>query len=298
MSVQVQEISIDYSTCIKDAPKDKFDDIPGSKWSKSFKTNDMPGKKNPQWSRLTINATYNTPAVTLVTDVCRLQFDIENDLTPPILMYYRLSNFFQNHRRYVKSFDQSQLNGNAQSVKQIKSGDCSPLDIDDVSGKPYYPCGLIANSLFNDTLNSPQFLNPTDGNSNSTEYAMTNSGIAWSSDKDLYKVSQYSTSDVVPPVNWRKKYGDSYNDSNPLPNLHTDEAFQVWMRTAGLPTFSKLSLRQDDKSKIMSRGRYQVDIWSGAFLSLSQNASMLTMYQNLTSSSTAERRKCSFPHAQ
>jgi len=226
----------------------------------------MPGKKDPQWQRTEINATYNTPSVTLLnTPVCRLQFDIENDLTPPILMYYRLSNFFQNHRRYVKSFDQSQLNGDAQSVKQIKAGDCSPLDIDDASGKPYYPCGLIANSIFNDTLNSPQFLNPTDGSSNPTEYTMTNSGIAWSSDKDLYKVSKYSTGDVVPPLNWRKRYGDSYNDSNPLPDLHSDEAFQVWMRTAGLPTFSKLSLRQDDKSKIMKRGRYQVDIWNGMF---------------------------------
>jgi hypothetical protein len=238
----------------------------------------MPGKKNPQWSRFSTNATYPNPGVTLMTDVCRLQFDIENDLTPPILMYYRLSNFFQNHRRYVKSFDQNQLNGKAQTVSQINSGDCSPLDVDGKADKPYYPCGLIANSLFNDTLNSPQFLNPTNGDSNSTEYTMSSSGIAWDSDKDLYKVSEYTPDQVVPPPNWRRKYGDTYDSSVPLPDLHNDEAFQVWMRTAGLPTFSKLSLRQDDKSKLMKRGRYQVDIWNGALLRPFSNIDMLTLY--------------------
>lgn len=224
----------------------------------------MPGKKNPQWSRKSINATYTSPNVTLLTDVCSLRFDIENDLTPPILMYYRLSNFYQNHRRYVKSFDQEQLNGKVRSASQITAGDCSPLTTDD-NNKPYYPCGLIANSIFNDTLHNPQFLNPTDGSSDPTNYTMSDTGIAWSSDKDLYKVSAYSVNDVVPPPNWRKRYGDAYSDTNPLPDLNADEAFQVWMRTAGLPTFSKLALRQDDKTQTMFRGRYQVDIWSGVF---------------------------------
>ena len=36
------------------------------------------------------------------------------------------------------------------------------------------------------------------------------------------------------------------------------EEFQVWMRTAGLPTFSKLALRNDNQT--MKAGNYQVDI--------------------------------------
>lgn len=265
MSKQVQEISIDYSECTRLAPNDTFLEIPSNKWSKSFKANSMTGKKNPQWSRSYRNVTYESPVVTLPTEICSLQFDIENDLTPPILMYYRLSNFFQNHRRYVKSFDQSQLNGKAQTSSQITSGDCSPLATDETANnKPYYPCGLIANSIFNDTLHQPLALNPA-GGGNATNYTMTSKGIAWGSDKDLYKVSAYNKDDVVPPPNWRKKYGNIYSDDIPLPDLNKDEAFQVWMRTAGLPTFSKLALRQDDKTQIMSRGRYQVDIWAGAF---------------------------------
>lgn len=31
-------------------------------------------------------------------------------------MYYGLSNFYQNHRRYVKSRDDSQLNGDTASL--------------------------------------------------------------------------------------------------------------------------------------------------------------------------------------
>ncbi|TLD31921.1 Tubulin alpha chain [Venturia nashicola] len=261
-SSSVQEISIDYSECTRLANNDTFLDIPKNKWSKSFKKNDMTGKKNPQWKRDYRGVTYDSPPVTLMTEICSLQFDIENDLTPPILMYYRLSNFFQNHRRYVKSFDQSQLNGKARTSSQISSGDCSPLATDDMAnGRPYYPCGLIANSIFNDTLHSPIALNPA-GGGNATTYTMTGKGIAWSSDRDLYKETKYAVGDVVPPPNWRKKYGNEYNSSYALPDLHNDEAFQVWMRTAGLPTFSKLALRQDDKSQIMSRGRYQVDIWA------------------------------------
>lgn len=34
-----------------------------------------------------------------------------------VFMYYGLSNFYQNHRRYVKSRDDSQLNGDLSALK-------------------------------------------------------------------------------------------------------------------------------------------------------------------------------------
>jgi hypothetical protein len=198
------------------------------------------------------------------TKICRLKFNIDSDLKPPVLFYYRLTNFYQNHRRYVKSFDQSQLNGDARDAGQIKGGDCDPLSLDNGeggTGKPYYPCGLIANSLFNDTFNSPKLLNPKGGNGTDPKtYEMTRSGIAWASDKDLYKQTKYKPEDVVPPPNWRRKYPE-YNSTLLPPNLHNDEPFQVWMRTAGLPTFSKLALRND--KEVMEAGQYQIDVWDG-----------------------------------
>jgi hypothetical protein len=93
---------------------------------------------------------------------------------------------------------------------------------------------------------------------------MTNQSIAWSSDKDLYGTTQYKRDQVVPPPNWRERIPE-YNDNFPFPDLHEDEAFQVWMRTAGLPTFSKLALRNDDD--VMESGRYVIEIFDCEYMS-------------------------------
>ena len=63
-------------------------------------------------------------------------------------MYYGLTNFYQNHRRYVKSRNDNQLRG----VKQTKStDDCDPFYMTKNDTVRYYyaPCGAIANSMFN-----------------------------------------------------------------------------------------------------------------------------------------------------
>jgi hypothetical protein len=79
---------------------------------------------------------------------CVIQFQVVADLEPSVLIYYKLTNFFQNHRRYVKSLDTKQLQGTAVSAKDLNNGNCKPLATDS-SGKIIYPCGLIANSIFN-----------------------------------------------------------------------------------------------------------------------------------------------------
>ena len=71
----------------------------------------------------------------------------------PVSMYYSLTNFYQNHRRYVKSRDDNQLLGSSQSYSQLSS-DCEPYrgqanDSLPGGGLAYAPCGAIANSLFN-----------------------------------------------------------------------------------------------------------------------------------------------------
>ena len=43
----------------------------------------------------------------------------------PVYVYYQLDNFYQNHRRYVKSRDNDQLNGIYKSVVDIS--DCDPI---------------------------------------------------------------------------------------------------------------------------------------------------------------------------
>lgn len=254
----MQELVIDYSDCATDAPSGNdagdFETITAGKVTSSFKSSKATATL---WRR---NETVYSPApgVNITTTVCSLQFDIPNDIEGPILLYYRLTNFFQNHRRYVKSLDTDQLSGTASSNGTIKKSSCDPLTTND-EGKAYYPCGLIANSLFNDTFHSPVLVNAKNSSDGSQVFPMTNKGIAWSSDKELYGKTAYTWDQVVPPPNWQKRYPDNYTADNPPPNLHEDEAFMVWMRTAGLPTFSKLALRNDNET--MAAGTYQLDIY-------------------------------------
>lgn len=60
-----------------------------------------------------------------------------------------MTNYYQNHRRYVKSIDTDQLLGNSVAYSTVDGGNCKPLDVDSRTNKIIYPCGLIANSVFN-----------------------------------------------------------------------------------------------------------------------------------------------------
>ncbi|RDW92403.1 Lem3 [Coleophoma crateriformis] len=260
----VQELIIDYSNCYTDAPiYPAFGDVPTTLVSSHFKSNanSSTSDTTAQWSRQQINATYGpTNSILVPTWQCSLRFYIPSSMSPPVLFYYQLTNFYQNHRRYVKSFDSDQLSGTAVTAKTISGGDCAPLTTSTVNGveKPYYPCGIVANSVFNDTFSSPVLLNVPGSNVANQTYVMTNTtGISWASDKDLYGESKYNWSDVVVPPNWIERYPDGYSNEY-HPDLVNDAPFQVWMRTAGLPTFSKLAQRND--SETLVAGNYQVDI--------------------------------------
>lgn len=247
---------IDYSDCAKSAPKGNnpsdFQPIPHNKVSAYFKSEDSANSPQPMWRQNTTMVHYG-PGADVNTTICSLTFNMPEDIGPPVLFYYRLTNFYQNHRRYVKSLDTSQLQGVAVSSAMIDKGSCTPLRLD-ANGKPYYPCGLIANSLFNDTFNSPIRV----GSADNKTYAMANKGIAWESDKSLYGPTKYKIDEIAVPPNWVKRWPKGYTEDHPPPNLKDDEEFQVWMRTAGLPAFSKLALRNDNEP--MTSGMYQVDI--------------------------------------
>ena len=82
-----------------------------------------------------------------------------------VYIYYQLENYYQNHRRYVKSRSYEQLSGTWLSADDLED-DCDPVvtnaDMDQnvsVTGETLepdvaaFPCGLIAKSFFNDTWN-------------------------------------------------------------------------------------------------------------------------------------------------
>lgn len=252
-SAQVEELIIDYSSCNSTAPVglENAAELSKDRWHATFKSKNATSP--PSWFRQPKQIRKTRNGIEYETDICSLQFEIPAELGPSVFLYYRLSNFYQNHRRYVKSLDLDQLKGKAVSNATIAGSTCDPLRLDP-NGKAYYPCGLIANSLFNDTFVPPVRV----GGSEEEVYEMTNKGISWSSDRELYKPTAYSPYDVSPPPNWAKRYPTGYNSTNPPPNLQEDEELQVWMRTAGLPTFSKLALRNDDVP--MPAGSYRLDI--------------------------------------
>ena len=79
---------------------------------------------------------------------CDVDVKISRTVKGPVYFYYRLTNFYQNHRIYVKSRDNAQLTG---KVVSEPNRDCAPYQYDS-DNKPISPCGTIANSLFNDTF--------------------------------------------------------------------------------------------------------------------------------------------------
>jgi hypothetical protein len=148
---------------------------------------------------------------------CNVTIAVTEKMTHPVYFYYKLTNYYQNHRRYVQSLNYQQLAG--QSVTSLSSlSSCSPVESLDGSSNPdsfYLPCGLIAKSFFNDSyvLVSP----------NNQLVPLKKQGIAWSSDLD-YKF---------------KNPGSDVPGIRVISNFQ-DEDFVVWMRVAGLPTFKKL----------------------------------------------------------
>lgn len=188
---------------------------------------------------------------------CVVKFDVPADMDHTVLFYYKLTNFYQNHRRYVKSLDSDQLKGKYVKPSDLENGDCKPLATVDNKGKSVYPCGLIANSYFNDSFSPLAFLNPSDGASST--YTFSEKGIAWQGEAKKYATTPgYPLDQIVPPPNWAKKFPNNYTNDNPPPDLKNDEHFQNWMRTSGLPTFTKLWGRND--ADTLKKGTYAVTV--------------------------------------
>jgi hypothetical protein len=104
-----------------------------------------------------------------------------------------------------------------------------------------WPCGLIANSFFNDTFKV------------TTGQVMKEDNIAWASDRD----KKFINPDAATIANNKtyKFLWETYAGIIPPPSADgstggvKDEHFMVWMRTAGLPTFRKLYGRFDTNLK-------------------------------------------------
>ncbi|KAF9932601.1 hypothetical protein FBU30_007747 [Linnemannia zychae] len=251
----VTEIVIDYTHC--GSAGQNYETVPSDSYSISFPGSNGP-VESPAFKAVPSFAKGNN--ATWPTTICTVKFTIPDTMKKPVFMYYRLSNFYQNHRRYVKSVDARQLSGAPRTAAELSGGSCDPLAVVKEGGAQYpiYPCGLIANSMFNDTF-SP-FLNPFDTTTNGNRpYLLSETGISWPSDARKYGVQTYpDLSQIRPPPNWSKMWPNGYSAASPPIDVSKDEHFQVWMRTAGLPNFRKLYSKNTDDD--LQKGTYTIDI--------------------------------------
>lgn len=52
-----------------------------------------------------------------IGEICTVTLDIKEKMEEPVYLYYKLTNYYQNHRRYVKSRNDQQLRGNKVTSK-------------------------------------------------------------------------------------------------------------------------------------------------------------------------------------
>uniref|UniRef100_A0A8I6YH34 ALA-interacting subunit n=1 Tax=Hordeum vulgare subsp. vulgare TaxID=112509 RepID=A0A8I6YH34_HORVV len=159
-----------------------------------------------------------------VDKACTRKITVPKPMKGPIHVYYQLENYYQNHRRYVKSRSDQQLRDKDYKDTSAVTKSCDP-EATTGDGSLIVPCGLIAWSLFNDTYAFSV---------NKKSVTVNKKDIAWPSDKN----SKFGSN--VFPVNFQKGGligGGNLNDKLPLSE---QEDLIVWMRTAALPTFRKL----------------------------------------------------------
>lgn len=146
-------------------------------------------------------------------------------------MYYKLDEFYGNHKNYIDSKSFKQLRGNTISG----TGDCSPVETNEdiadtltsVTGTTLndddtaYPCGLGPKYVFNDTFGL------TD--SSGTTFTLDDSNIALYIEKE----SRFGNTDSL-----ERQWLDM-----------ADQHFMVWMRVELFPVFDKMYAKVDGTLK-------------------------------------------------
>lgn len=171
-------------------------------------------------------------------------------------IYYALTEFYQNHRRYVISRDDKQLLGN---INTEVDPECAPFDKpkNDI-GKFYAPCGAIANSLFSDKI-ILKFKKKTETKNKFRPVQVSRKNIALDSDKgNKFKNPElkdgktlrevFEEAGAVKPRDWRLNIWELDLD-DPDNNGFMNEDLIVWMRSATLPNFRKLYRRIDHNNE-------------------------------------------------
>lgn len=191
-----------------------------------------------------------------INSKCTITLDVDKKIPEPVFIYYQLSNYYQNHRLYVRSRSYTQLHNGKNSQTELDR--CVPAkynkDFESYTPKTRYdklnpdsvaiPCGMIARSVFNDTYTIKEY----------SEY-VDHDDIVYESDKDIW-------------INGDKK--KQWRD--------IDDNLRVWMKISLFSNFRKLwgKITKDvEKGKltVVVDNFYNVDEWNGEKRLVLSNAS-------------------------
>jgi hypothetical protein len=180
--------------------------------------------------------------------LCVVNFTLTEDFVPDVYLYYVLTKYYQSHRHYASSRDdKGQLAGFADTDDPDHA--CEPFRFDE-EGKKIAPCGIVANSMFNDTfhLDLTDFMYANEESMfitqhHDVEYIKINrTNIAWVTDKAyMYKnpdnMSLFDSEWAKPP-NWGQP-ANQLDSEDPANNGFMNEHFLVWMRIGAFPYVRK-----------------------------------------------------------
>lgn len=165
---------------------------------------------------------------------------IDKRMEPPIWVSYELGSFFQNFRRYVRSYDPNRMNDGADSGSPLSA--CEPfayLQSDSNTSLPINPCGQIAHSFFNDSFSLSAA--PADPSAQPQALPLDASDIAWPSDrKHLYG--------PVPAENYNPGGGFAWGrgGNTSTEPLNENQHWMVWMKPHSRVAVQKLYGRLDE----------------------------------------------------
>lgn len=175
--------------------------------------------------------------------ICRINITIDRDIESTVYLHYKLTNFYQNHKRYVNSRSYEQLQGNYVEWDDLVLCDPYRSTSGENNFSEYiYPCGAAAYSFFNDSY--------AIYDEGGEELSFVDAGIPWRSDIDKLFGKMSKTYEDNGVTTWM--------DPEIVPGMFKNEHFVVWMRSAALPTFNKLYARC--VSCEIPRGTYTLEI--------------------------------------
>lgn len=187
-----------------------------------------------------------------------IDFNITEELEGNIAIYYEVDQvqaFDQSRNDYVKSRDDNQLKG---ELAMIPSENCEPYRYDTVLGerKPIYPCGAIADSMFNDAFN----LTYIQYDAIIIVVPFISHGLLTEADKLGYRnpTETIGLQNFTKPKTWTRTIWE-LDTENPENNGVQNERFIGWMKTElKRKPYARVDQNQTVFAKGLPAGEYRL----------------------------------------